>query len=107
MVFCEYLSYVDEIRPQYQLNAPSANAIFSSSIVRNNGASLAAVTAELDNQVTNLAVFGENPRCLAVNSNGTRIYAAFALSGNHTTLIPSTNAPPQSPPTNPNLPPPP
>ena len=54
MVFCEYLSYVDEIRPQYQLNAPSANAIFSSSIVRNNGASLAAVTAELDNQVTNL-----------------------------------------------------
>lgn len=59
------------------------------------------------NQVTNLAVFGENPRCLAVNSNGTRIYAAFALSGNHTTLIPATNAPPQSPPTNPNLPPPP
>jgi YVTN family beta-propeller protein len=59
------------------------------------------------NLVTNLAVFGENPRCLAVNSNGTRIYAAFALSGNHTTLIPATNAPPQSPPTNPNLPAPP
>ena len=59
------------------------------------------------NLVTNLAVFGENPRCLAVNSNGTRIYAAFALSGNHTTLIPATNAPAQSPPTNTNLPAPP
>ena len=59
------------------------------------------------NLVTNLAVFGENPRSLAVNSNGTRIYAAFALSGNHTTLIPATNAPAQSPPTNPNLPAPP
>jgi YVTN family beta-propeller protein len=56
------------------------------------------------NLVTNLAVFGENPRCLAVNSNATRIYAAFALSGNHTTLIPATNAPAQSPPSNPNLP---
>src|SRR5688572_9303177 len=32
--------------------------------------------------LTNIAVFGENPRSLAVNSNGTKIYAAFALSGN-------------------------
>ncbi|HWN94031.1 MAG TPA: beta-propeller fold lactonase family protein [Methylomirabilota bacterium] len=57
--------------------------------------------------VTNIPVFGENPRSLCVNSNGTRIYAAFALSGNRTTLIPFTEAPPPPPPTNPSLPPPP
>jgi len=57
--------------------------------------------------VTNIPVFGENPRSLCVNSNGTRVYAAFALSGNRTTLIPFSQAPPQPPPTNPNLPAPP
>src|SRR5437016_16560 len=61
--------------------------------------------------VTNIAVFGENPRALAVNAGGTKLYAAFALSGNHTTLIPPTNAPPQqtnaTPPMRPGLPPPP
>ncbi len=45
--------------------------------------------------VTNLPVFGENPRALTVNSNGTRIYAAFALSGNRTTLVPPSRAPAQ------------
>jgi len=61
--------------------------------------------------LTNITVFGENPRSLAVNTNGTKIYAAFALSGNRTTLIPPDLAPPQ--PTNgvpamkTNLPPPP
>src|SRR5205807_7153681 len=50
--------------------------------------------------VTNVAVFGENPRALAVNTNGTKIYAAFALSGNHTTIVPADKAPPQSPNTN-------
>ena len=45
--------------------------------------------------VTNIPVFGEHPRAIAVNANGTRIYAAFALSGNRTTLIPLTIAPPQ------------
>lgn len=67
--------------------------------------------------LTNVMVFGENPRSLAVNSNGTKVYAAFALSGNHTTLIPEEDipnvpvAPPQitngTPPMNPALPPPP
>jgi len=61
--------------------------------------------------VTNITLFGENPRALAVNTNATKIYAAFALSGNHTTLIPATNAPPQptntTPPFNTNLPAPP
>src|ERR1043166_4754688 len=57
--------------------------------------------------VANIPVFGENPRSLCVNSNGTKVYAAFALSGNRTTLIPFPTAPPQPPPTNPNLPAPP
>lgn len=45
--------------------------------------------------ITNISVLGENPRSLAVNSNGTKVYAAFTLSGNRTTLIPPANAPPQ------------
>jgi YVTN family beta-propeller protein len=57
--------------------------------------------------VANIPVFGENPRSLCVNSNGTRVYAAFALSGNRTTIIPFNLAPAQPPPNNPNLPPPP
>ncbi len=61
--------------------------------------------------LTNVALFGENPRALAVNTNGTKVYAAFALSGNHTTLVPQSLAPPQVtngiPPMNPALPPPP
>jgi len=59
------------------------------------------------NLVTNITLFGENPRAMAVNTNGTKLYAAFALSGNHTTLVPADKAPPQSPPTNTNLPAPP
>src|SRR5581483_7040062 len=38
--------------------------------------------------ITNLDLFGENPRALAVNTNGTKVYVAFALSGNHTTIVP-------------------
>lgn len=62
--------------------------------------------------LTNIVLSGQNPRALAVNSNQTKIYAAFALSGNRTTLI-TTNqgAPPQitngNPPMSTNLPPPP
>jgi DNA-binding beta-propeller fold protein YncE len=54
-----------------------------------------------------IALVGENPRALTVNSNGTKVYVAFALSGNRTTMIPPDRAPPQPPPTNPNLPAPP
>src|SRR6267154_2463074 len=61
--------------------------------------------------ITNLVLFGENPRALAVNTNGTKVYAAFALSGNHTTLVPANKAPAQptnsTPPMNSGLPPPP
>jgi YVTN family beta-propeller protein len=55
--------------------------------------------------LTNIAVMGENPRALAVKSDGTRVYAAFALSGNRTTIVRPEDAPPQPPPTNPDLPP--
>ena len=44
----------DEIRPQYSLNAPDTSAIFASSIVRSNGTSIASVTSDLDNQITNI-----------------------------------------------------
>ena len=65
---------------------------------------------------TTISLFGDSPRAMAVSPDGKTIYAAFALAGNGTTLIPDTNAPPQCgtagqpqcvPPMNPNLPPPP
>lgn len=58
--------------------------------------------------VTNIPVFGEHPRAITANAAGTRVYAAFALSGNRTTILPvAKGAPPQPPPTNPALPAPP
>lgn len=57
--------------------------------------------------VKSIPVFGENPRALAVSPDGTKVYAAFALSGNHSTILPDNLAPPQPPPTNPALPAPP
>ena len=39
----------DEIRPQYVLDAPSANALFASDIVRANGASIASTINQLEN----------------------------------------------------------
>jgi YVTN family beta-propeller protein len=62
--------------------------------------------------LTNIALLGENPRSLAVNTNGSKVFVAFALSGNRTTIIPAaSNAPPQiingTPPMKPGLPPPP
>lgn len=54
-----------------------------------------------------IPLFGEDPRALAVSADGTKVYAAFALSGSHTTQIPAGTAPLQPPPTNPNLPTPP
>ncbi len=60
--------------------------------------------------VTQIPLQGENPRALAVNPDGSKVYAAFALSGNHTTIIPPDKAPPQTnstPPMRPGLPPPP
>ncbi len=47
--------------------------------------------------VQSIPVFGENPRALAVSADGTKVYAAFALSGNHSTILPDNIAPPQPP----------
>jgi len=72
---------------------------------------LAVFNVSTHTLLTNIALFGENPRALAVNADTTKIYAAFALSGNHTTLVPADKAPAQPtntiPPMNPSLPPPP
>ena len=57
--------------------------------------------------ITNIPVFGEHPKSIVANAAGTRVYAAFMLSGNRTTILPADIAPPQPPPTNPNLPAPP
>ena len=66
--------------------------------------------------ITSIPVFGDNPRALAVSPDGSTVYAAFALAGNATTIIPSPLAPPQcgtagaaacDPPFNTALPPPP
>ena len=75
------------------------------SAARKNAITVFDVTTHL--LLTNIVVFGENPRAIAVNASGTKIYAAFALSGNHTTLVPADKAPKQSAPVNPNLPAPP
>ena len=49
---------------------------------------------------------GLNPRALAVSPDGRKVYVAFALSGNRTTIIPKEKAPDQPPPTNITDPPP-
>jgi YVTN family beta-propeller protein len=72
---------------------------------------LAVFDVSTHSLVTNITLFGENPRALAVSSDATKVYTAFALSGNHTTLVPADKAPAQptntTPPMNPSLPPPP
>ena len=72
---------------------------------RNNRIAVFDITNRV--AITNIPVFGENPRALVPNPAGTKVYAAFALSGNRTTLVPAKQAPAQSPPTNPLLPAPP
>jgi len=53
--------------------------------------------------VTNLTMLGENPRSLAVSTNGMKVYAAFALSGNRTTLVPPDENPSNQSPIDPPL----
>lgn len=57
--------------------------------------------------ITTVPVFGGSPRALAVSPDHSLVYAAMAISGNATTIIPAAIAPPQPPPTNPKLPSPP
>ncbi|MBP8257437.1 MAG: hypothetical protein KAX37_08940, partial [Opitutaceae bacterium] len=58
-------------------------------------------------ELSSITLTGLNPRALATDSAGTRVYAAFQLSGNRTTILPSSQAPPQPAPASPNLPAPP
>jgi DNA-binding beta-propeller fold protein YncE len=58
-------------------------------------------------QVATIPLLGGNPRSLAVSPDGSKVYVAFAISGNGTTIIPQGLAPPQSAPINTALPPPP
>ncbi len=51
-----------------------------------------------------VAIFGKDPRALAVSPDGSRVYAVVQRSGNGTTILPSNVAPPQPPPTNITLP---
>jgi YVTN family beta-propeller protein len=57
--------------------------------------------------ISTIPVFGGSPRALAVSQDGNTVYAAFAISGNATTIIPANLAPPQPPPQNKKLPKPP
>lgn len=54
--------------------------------------------------VGTVAVFGKDPRALAVSPDGSRVYAVVQRSGNGTTVIPENVAPLPPPPTNPQLP---
>jgi DNA-binding beta-propeller fold protein YncE len=56
-------------------------------------------------QVASITLRGENPRALAASPDGRKVYVAFALSGNGTTIIPAASAPPPPAPTDPSLPP--
>ena len=58
-------------------------------------------------EVATIPLQGLNPHSLAVSNDATKVYAAFKLSGNRTTLLPPQLAPPQPPPTNTVLPAPP
>lgn len=49
-----YVADVDEIRPQFSMDAPDANALFQSSIVRRNGLSIGETIDKLDTQVSDI-----------------------------------------------------
>jgi DNA-binding beta-propeller fold protein YncE len=68
------------------------------------GPSQAYVSCSRNNQISvfdanthapiiNLPVFGGSPRALAISNDGSTVYAAFAISGNATTIIPTVLAP--------------
>lgn len=73
------------------------------SVARSNAINVFDATTHAP--VKSIPLQGEHPRTLALSSNGATLYAAFALSGNHSTIIPANIAPPPPKPTNPQLPP--
>ncbi len=87
------------------------DVVFAGSNQAYVSASRANAIVVLDTQthqtVATIPVFGGNPRAMAASPDGSTVYAAFALAGNATTIIPAKLAPPQPPPTNTQLPPPP
>lgn len=50
-------------------------------------------------------LFGKDPRALATSPDGSKVYAVAQRSGNRTTVLPASVAPPPPAPSNPNLPP--
>lgn len=58
-------------------------------------------------EISTISVSGIEPRALAVDPSGERVYSAFLLSGNGTTVLPRLAGRKQPPPTNPELPEPP
>ncbi len=52
-------------------------------------------------------IFGKDPRALAVSADGTKVWAVVTESGNGTTVLLTSDSPPQDPPTNPAIPSPP
>jgi YVTN family beta-propeller protein len=63
------------------------------SVSRNNEIAVLDLTTHAI--VSALPVFGGSPRALAVSPDGKTVYAAFAIAGNATTVIPANLAPPQ------------
>jgi len=63
------------------------------SVSRNNQIAVLDVTTHAI--ISALPVFGGSPRALAVSPNGKTVYAAFAIAGNATTVIPANLAPVQ------------
>ncbi|MSR75738.1 MAG: hypothetical protein EXS14_09760 [Planctomycetes bacterium] len=55
-------------------------------------------------QLASVNVFGKDPRAMATNPAGTKVYALVQRSGNKSTILERNNAPPQPAPTNPALP---
>ena len=80
------------------------------------GNSIVVLNATTHSLVSTIPLYGNTPRALAVSPNNQTVYAAFAISGNGTTIIQDAKAPPQCgtpgqaqcvPAINPQLPPPP
>ena len=79
---------------------------------------LAFVTASTDRRVEvfdvttrrkvrDIAVFGDEPRYLTTSNDGRTVFVVVLRSGNDTTIVPDSIAPPQPPPTKQSLPQPP
>ena len=54
---------------------------------------IAVINTKTQALTSTIQVFGDSPRAMAVSKDGSTVYAAFALAGNATTLIPNVKAP--------------